>query len=124
MAAIAQSFFDSHPKIKQACAIVWEVSKWALVVWLLLPLRNSMTEHVNFNRIILGILLFVIFGGKVFYDTVLDSFKKRPERKPIVDLVVMVASIAVIALIVGISIVFIGYFIFTGMQDSGDIQQQ
>jgi hypothetical protein len=118
-----KSFFKAHPKLKQTIAVVWEIGKWMLVVWLLLPLRHSMTEHVNFSRILLGILLFVLFGGKVFYDTVLDSYKKRPERKPIVDLIVMVGSITVIALIVGITIVFIGYFIFNGMQETGDMQQ-
>ena len=123
MVAIIKSFFKAHPKLKQAIEIVCEVSKWALVVWLLLPIRKSMTEHVSFTRIILGILLFVVFGGKVFYDTVLDSYKKRPERKPIVDFIVMIGSITVIALIVGIAIVFIGYFVFNGMQQSGDAQQ-
>lgn len=77
-----------------------------------------MTERIDFARIVFGILLFVLFGGRVFYDSIFESYNRHSEKKPLFDVLRLFGIVSVIALVVGVTIVFIGYFIFTSLEQA------
>lgn len=101
-----------------------EVGKWVLVLWLLTPIRKAMSERVDFARVVLGILLFILFAGKMFYDTILSSLLKDTERKKYSELIAMIGMATVIALIIGVVVVFIGLYVFSSIQNATTDQQQ
>ena len=84
---------------------------------MLMPLRLAMTERVDFARITAGILLFIIFTGKMLYDIILDPWMKTSEKSAAVDLLRMLGVVLVIALVVGIVIFFIGLLAYSYFQD-------
>ena len=94
-----------------------EIGKWALVFWLLLPIRGSLEARVDFSRVMLGVLLAILFIGKRLYDTVIDGFKKNRERSDIVDFLATVAIVILVALLVGAVLVFGGLFVFYSFQE-------
>jgi len=94
-------------------AILVELAKWILVLWLLLPLQRPLYSVVDFIRILLGVLLFIIFAGKLLYDTLIDAFWRKSRHHPIKDLFIMIAIISAIAFIVGSFVVFVGYFLIS-----------
>ena len=59
---------------KDCGTIVLEIIKWSFVIWLLWPLSrvsqevgpNQFRGLEQFTRVTFGILLFIIFSGKVF----------------------------------------------------------
>jgi len=103
---------------------VIEIGKWGIVLWLLFPLHRALNERVDFTRVVLGILLFVLFAGKLFYDTIIDSWRNNPERKPAKDLLSMVAIVTVISLVVGIVIIFVGLLVFEYLKTSTEPNQE
>lgn len=98
-------------RTKKILSHVWEIGKWALVIWLLLPMRKSLSEQTDFTRVALGILLFVIFAGKLLYDTIIESFIRRGQRSGLKDLITMVGIVVFISLIVGLVIFFVGFYV-------------
>jgi hypothetical protein len=82
------------------------------------PIHRSLEERVDFARIALGILLIILFIGKTFYDTVFSRSDKKP-RKPVHDLLVMVGAVTLIALLVGVTMVFIFLFLLSSLQEAG-----
>lgn len=106
-----KKFFSS-----KSGAIVFELLKWCLVLWLLLPIRNLAVGKIDFVRVLTGICLFLIFAGKVFYDVVLDSFRKQRDEKALTDFIFMVGVISVMVLVVAGIVVLVGIFIFSSVQ--------
>ncbi len=98
---------------RKILSIVWEICKWGLVLWLLFPLRKSATGSAAFIRIAFGILLFVIFTGKLLYDSIFDAYKQNSERNNVRDLLRMVGIVSIIALAVGAVVFSIGFFVFS-----------
>jgi hypothetical protein len=115
---VVKTYFANHLRFKKVLLAIWEIVKWLFVIWLLLPIRKTAAEGIYFPRIVFGILLFVLFGGKIFYDSIFESYKKSPQKKPIIDVLGMIGIITVIAIIVGATMVFIGYFIYTGFEQA------
>ncbi|NIA30551.1 MAG: hypothetical protein GWP06_11655 [Actinobacteria bacterium] len=105
-------------KNRKILSIVWEIGKWGLVLWLLLPIRKSMSGSVAFIRIGGGILLFVLFAGKLLYDSVFDAYKRNTERNNVRDLLGMVGIVSIIALVVGVVVFSIGFFVFSYLQSA------
>ncbi len=103
---------------KKAISIISEVGKWVLVLWLLLPIRKAMSERVDFTRVALGILLFILFTGKLFYDTILNSLLKNKERQKSREIITMFGMAAVIALVIGVVVFMIGLFVFSSIQNA------
>ncbi len=108
---------------KKALFVLSEVGKWALVLWLLMPIRKAMSERVDFARVALGILLFILFAGKLFYDNILDSLLKRKENQTSRDIIAMFGMAAAIALVIGVVVLFIGLFVFSSIQNAGVEQE-
>jgi len=103
---------------RKILSVAWEIGKWGLVLWLLIPIRKSMTGNAAFIRIGSGILLFVIFAGKLLYDSVFDVYKRNAERNNVRDLLGMVGIVSVIALVVGAVVFTIGFFVFSYLQNA------
>ena len=88
-----------------------EIAKWVLVLWLLWPLRHATSGPVDFTRVLLGILLFIIFAGKVFYDTIIMGILRQRRTSAKQDLITLIGMVAGISLVVGLLVVFVGFAI-------------
>jgi len=97
--------------IKKTGGIISELFKWGVIIWLLLPIQHASQSPVNFFRVTVGVALFIIFIGKIFYDTVIQGLmrKKRDSLKK--DMITLVGIIMIIGLIVGFLIFFISLYV-------------
>jgi predicted membrane-bound spermidine synthase len=93
---------------KQRLGLLYEGLRWALVIWLLWPLLGLARGSISVGRVVLGIALFVIFSGKLFYDTMISEFirQKRPSLKQ--DMIGILGMILGVLLIVGFVVVMVG----------------
>jgi len=103
---------------KKIQPVALEIGKWGLVIWLLLPLTTIQEKYVPFPRIMAGILLLIIFAGKMLYDIMLEQRSKHSERSNAADLLASVGMAVGIALIIGLFVVIIGFAVFYQMQQA------
>ncbi len=104
-------------RTKNAFATIVEFLKWAVVIWLMWPLLSFQSDKMTLWRMVLGVLLAVLFLGKMFYDFIIDNFKQRKERYTVVDFLILVGFIAGIAVLVG------GGMLVFGLYLSGQIRE-
>lgn len=91
-----------------------EIGKWLLVILLLIPAPLSMSVLANFIRNALGLLLFIIFAGKLLYDLIIESLARRAsERSAGHDLLALVGIVLVIALSFGFVLLFLAFYLFS-----------
>lgn len=88
-----------------------EIGKWLLVIWLFLPLQQRSPDLLDFYKVTAGVLLFVIFAGKLFYDTLFREMSGRRETSAAKELAQMAMMIIVIALVVGGALFLSGFLI-------------
>jgi len=93
-----------------------EIGKWLIVLWLMSPLALAMRGPVDFSRVALGILLFIIFTGKLLFDTLIAPLKTRTERTALQDVIMMFAVVTVIGLAVTMMILLIGLYVMKVME--------
>jgi len=96
------------PQKKDSRALLWEVFKWALVLFLLFPLVRPAGGMLEFVRVVAGEALLIIFIGKLFYDTVIWKFT-RQRRTARQDL------IALIGMALGVGLIMIVFFLLVGI---------
>ena len=99
------------PQHRNRFAYLFEIGKWALVVFLLSPLITFQAERMSLWRMMLGILLLVVFIGKMFYDFIIDNYKQRKESYRFWDLLILVGAITLIAVIIGGVLLFVGIYL-------------
>ena len=105
MASLSKSKFTAY---------AFEIGKWALVIWLLLPMRTSHQGPIEFSRVALGVILFVIFAGKLLYDT--TFFRGRGEASSSgKDLLSMIGIVAGIAFLVLVLVLFVVFYVVNYM---------
>jgi hypothetical protein len=114
-----------HPSPKKQSKTEWgliilEIGKWILVVWLLLPLGRPEGERFMVVRVVMGVCLFVIFGGKVFYDVIIMDIVRQRRTSVKQDIVTLIAAVVVIALLVGMVLVLISLFIMKWIQGTSN----
>lgn len=95
-----------------------EVSKWAVIIWLLLPLKNALHGPAEFGRIALGVVLFVVFSGKLLYDAVFFPRQHKKASPAGKDLLSMLGIVVGIALIVSVLVFFVAVFVIESMNTS------
>ena len=78
-----------------------ETLKWGLVIWLVWPLALLQGGSYQLPRVLLGIILFVIFAGKRFYDVVITTHSRNREKSLKQDIFGFIGSILAAALFVG-----------------------
>ena len=104
---------EEAPKKKETWrewrSILLEILKWAVIVWLLWPLRQPTETMVDLLRVVSGVALFIIFAGKLLYDTVIMSFIRQRRTSGKQDLIAMIGMVLVMALVVGLLFLFTGY---------------
>ena len=85
------------------------IAQWIFVLWLLWPLRNPSTSPIHFARVVLGVLLFIVFGGKLFYDSVIAGILRQRRTSAKQDIVTLIGIVIVLGLVVGLLILFVGF---------------
>jgi len=105
-------------KVSTVFSYIKEIGKWALLVWLLWPLTQSMNRPASFPRIMVGILLFILFAGKTLYDSVFENYRKGAHRNKYMDLLIMVGTVTVVAILIGAVVVFTGLYIYETMKSN------
>ncbi len=102
---------------------VLEGGKWALVIWLLWPLQGAASGPINFTRVVLGILLFILFSGKLFYDTVVMGMIRQRRTTVRQDLMSLIGMVAGIAVVVGLAVMLVGLMmvqLFSQLSETGE----
>ena len=103
---------------------VINISKWILVIWLIWPIQNALSGRVDFTRVLLGILLFIIFAGKIFYDSILRNQLKHDESSGARGLVDILGIAVGLCLIVGAVILFLGLLAFYIVQGAMTVEPE
>ncbi|MFQ5753647.1 MAG: hypothetical protein ACE5HI_16780 [bacterium] len=96
-----------------------EIGKWVLVLWLILPLKNALQGSVDFGRVALGVVLFIIFAGKMLYDVVFFPRQHQAESSAGKDLLSMVGIVVGMAFIVLILVFFVALYVIKYMNNTG-----
>jgi len=104
-------------KVSKVFYYIKETVKWGLVIWLIWPITYSMQSRMSFPRMMAGILLFVLFIGKLFYDVIYDSYQKRQNKNKYVELLVTVGAVSFIAILIGAIALFIGMYAYEMMKN-------
>ena len=100
---------EKNRRARDLCRVVMEVGKWFIVLWLLWPLRSASAAPINMIRAVLGVLLFIIFAGKLFYDTIIMGILKQRRMSVKQDILAMIGMIVVLGFVVGLLILFVGF---------------
>jgi len=95
-------------KKREWVGILIETLKWGVVIWLLWPLQRIATRW-DAVRVVAGITLFLIFTGKLFFDTIIMSWVRRRSTSNARDWLTLVG------IVLGIGLVLGGIIILTGM---------
>jgi hypothetical protein len=101
-----------------------ELGKWILVLWLLWPIRNAAAGPVDFVRVAVGIMLFIIFAGKLFYDTVIMGILRQRRTSVKQDILSFAGIILVMSLVVGFLLLFVGYLVIELINMSQQAQEE
>ncbi len=97
---------------------ILEIGKWALVIWLLLPMRSAMQGTIEFTRVGLGVILFVIFVGKLLYDVTYFPKQHKSESSAGKDLISMIGIVLGIALLVLLLVFFVAMYVINYMSST------
>ena len=108
----------SNESVKKTGTIVVTVLKWVLVLFFLWPLQDADISITDFTRIVIGILLFILFAGKLFYDIILERKKNQKPVSAARELLNMVAIVSVLALAIAGIVAILGMVIYTMLQQS------
>lgn len=101
-----------------------EMGKWVLVLWLLWPIRSVAAGPMEFFRVAAGILLFIIFAGKLFYDTIIMGILRQRRTSVKQDILSFVGIILVMSIVVGFLLLFVGYLVIELMKMSQQTQEE
>ncbi len=100
---------ESHRKAREWAGLGLEILKWIFVLWLLWPLRHPSGTPLEFFRVIAGIVLFIIFSGKLLYDTVIMSIIHQRRKTAKQDFITLIGLVLAMGLVVGVLFLFVGY---------------
>lgn len=103
---------------KKYFSVILEIAQWALVVFLFWPILTMRTEKMPLWRMMLGVLLLVIFIGKLFYDYTLAHYEKKQQRPQWINLLSLVASITLIAIIIGGLLLLFAFYAVSQLQQT------
>ncbi len=101
-----------------------EIGKWVIVLWLMSPLALAMNGPVDFSRVALGLLLFIIFTGKLLFDTIIAPLKTRTERTALQDVIMMIGAVTAVGLAVTMMILLVGVYVMRLMVEQSRLPGQ
>ena len=105
---------------KKWIAAAVEIAHWGAIVLLLLPLFTVQSGRMPLWRMMLGVLLLVLAVGRLFYDYVLDIYKKQAQRSPLRSLAAMVLTITLIAVLIGGLLLMFAFYAVSQLQQGGE----
>jgi hypothetical protein len=88
-----------------------EVLKWGWVLFLFWPLIRLQEGKFSLIRILAGIVFFVIFSGKLLYDTLIQDYIRRRNISRKRDLITFLGIILAASLIVGIVVLVFALYV-------------
>jgi len=100
-----------------------ECLKWAFVAWLLWPIVELGKQRLSVTRVVAGICLFVVFAGKLFYDTLITEFVRQRRTTAKQDLAALLGMIGAVLLLAGMVIVMTGLLIAQWQKDAAQGMQ-
>ncbi len=77
-----------------------------------------MSEKINFTRVVFGILFFILFSGKLFYDTLLQRRRTENPSSMAAEIFSMLGMAIALALVIGLVVLSIGLLVFYLLQDA------
>jgi hypothetical protein len=79
---------------------------------------------LDFTRSALGILLFIIFSGKLLYDSVIWKQLTGASRDTGRDLLSIAAIVLIVGLLVAVTIFFVGLYLVNMQQRSMELEPE
>jgi cobalamin biosynthesis protein CobD/CbiB len=107
---------------KEIGGTLLQLLKWSAVIWCLWPLARFSEGSIQFTRVLLGILLFIIFSGKMLYDTIIMDYIRQRRTTLKQDIAQFLGMILAVALIVGLVLLMIAALIMESMKPTGNVQ--
>jgi hypothetical protein len=95
-----------------------EFLKWAFVAWLLWPIVELGRQRLSVGRVVAGICLFVVFAGKLFYDTLITEFVRQRRTTAKQDLMALLGMIGAVLLLAGLVVFMTGMLIAQWQKDA------
>ncbi|MBN2104967.1 hypothetical protein JW835_13080 [bacterium] len=105
---------ENHHSMKKCPAwaeIILEIFKWGLVLFLLWPMTTIQRGQFNLVRVLAGIVLFVIFAGKLLYDYIILDLKRSHDVSGKKDIFTFLGVVLGAALLVGLVLFVFALFI-------------
>ena len=99
-----------------------EIFKWAIVIWCLWPLARFSNGSIQLTRVILGILFFILFSGKLLYDTVIMDFIRQKRTTLKQDIAAFAGMVLAVGLIVGLILLMVVAMIVEFSKQAGSPQ--
>ena len=93
--------------MKSLKTLAIESLKWGFVLWCISPLITVIDQPTQFYRVLLGILLFIVFSGKLFYDVIISEFVRQKRNSVTKDLLMMLGMIGFILFFIGMIVLMI-----------------
>ena len=109
---------DKNKGKKDIIGFFEELAKWALVIFLLLPVWGQQISRFQAFRVVAGIFLFVIFSGKVLYDTLIMKIIRQQRTSTKRDVIMVIATLLVLVIIIGALLFTVGFLSLTLFQKS------
>lgn len=110
-------------KIREWKSVFTEILKWGLVIWLLFPLSRLSSGRYLFFRVLLGILLFIVFAGKTFYDIVIMDAIRQRRTSLKQDMIAFLGMIIGAMILVGLVILLFAMLLVTWQEQISQQQE-
>ena len=92
---------------KNLKTVLVESLKWGFTLWCIMPLITVIDKPSGFYRVLLGILLFIIFSGKLFYDVMISEFVKQKRYTVTQDLLMLLGMTVFVLVFIGMIVLMI-----------------
>jgi hypothetical protein len=79
-----------------------QILKWIAVVWCLWPLARISEKGIPLTRVVLGILFFVLFSGKLLYDTIIADYIRQRRTTLKQDIAALIGMVFGVLLLIGL----------------------
>ena len=103
---------------KDITGFLAELAKWGLVIFLLLPVWGQQISRFQAVRVAAGIFLFIIFSGKVLYDTMIMKIIRQQRTALARDVIMTAAMLLILVIVIGALIFAVGFLSLSLLQKS------
>ncbi len=112
MHALKSRFFS-----KGIWMTVLQFLKWAAVVWCLWPMARLSESGLPLTRVVVGITFFVIFAGKLLYDTLIADYVRQRRTTLKQDIAALIGMVIGVMVLIGLVLAMVAALLVeTGKQ--------